>query len=267
VDEVDARDSLIEQYRRESNANVRWAINWAGQRIKAARDSGYTTIEAVLQYFQIDAEMRQQPGDANQEALLRKLQYDLEMNALRDQEASAKRRALGRMAKAGMLGLPGLLMAASSPNTAKIDELKLTNSLPQAPKRRIPPTRPADTDISLYVERLFNNPKPEKRAAAASDLAHLVNNPQALTHLARAFTQDRAPQVQEAAQQAGKLLYWNAVYWQMEQDGSLQAEIARRYQAQSPSADKDAAPPETPAQDITAILKQAEAAREKRKRR
>ena len=77
------------------------------------------------------------------------------------------------------------------------------------------------------MKRLRESLAPAAREQAALELSHL-NNPAALPYLAAAFALDPADKVRDAAQRAGKLLYWNALYWQMEQDGTLQAEIERR---------------------------------------
>jgi len=137
------------------------------------------------------------------------------------------------------------------------------------------PTHPTDGDIKIYVRRLHEEKDPAKRATAAQNIARLVNNPAALPDLAAAFIDDPAQAVKEAAQQAAKEIYWNAMYWEMEQDGRMKAEIERRggevKQATSTgmaalSQPRPAQPPEPKPGDIAKILKKAEAQREKRKR-
>jgi len=132
---------------------------------------------------------------------------------------------------------------------------------------------PSTADIKVWVKRLRESPSPADREKAAVELLTL-NNPAALPFLGSAFMSDSSPQVQAAAQRTGKLLYWGVLYWTMEQDGSMAEEIARRAAARGkPIPDvKGAAapqptPPEQPArseQDISAILRAAEAGRKRR---
>ncbi len=42
------------------------------------------------------------------------------------------------------------------------------------------------------------------------------------------FVSDESPKVRQAAQRYGKILYWSAVYWDMEQSGALAEEMQRR---------------------------------------
>jgi hypothetical protein len=86
---------------------------------------------------------------------------------------------------------------------------------------------------------------------------------------------DPSPQVQAAVQRVGKLLYWGVLYWTMEQDGSLAQEIAQRAAARGKtdpgrcktrdrSAARQPEQPARPEQDISAILRAAEAGRKRR---
>jgi hypothetical protein len=120
---------------------------------------------------------------------------------------------------------------------------------PQIGKQRIPPTRPADSDIKMIVRRLQDDLNPDKRRKAAIDLGSVSNNPAALPYLAQAFVEDSDRAVREAAQRSGKLIYWNVIYWEMEQSGALAQEIQRR---QAPAGKAATTPSEpSPAQPKT----------------
>jgi hypothetical protein len=246
LDEAAALDAVAAQYQAEADAKVKATLSWAGKRLHAARQAGFTTLDAIFQHFRINDEIHPPQDDAAQQELMRKLQYQMEMDALRQQEAAAGSKVVTRMARATMFGLPGLLMAAIPESTSlEVRSLEPVNQ----PRRRTPATRPADTDITMLLRRLAYETEWQKRARAASDLAVIINNPQSIPHLARAFVQDRSPQVREAAQSAAKLLYWNNIYWHMNEDGSLAAEIARR-SGKAPAAPEAPAPPvDAPAAD------------------
>jgi hypothetical protein len=143
---------------------------------------------------------------------------------------------------------------------------------------------PTSADVSVWVRRLREVASASAREQAAIELAQL-NNPAALPHLAAAFLGDTSPKVREAAERHGKLLYWNAIYWDMEQDGSMAAEIARRAAAmgkpQTPATalpdsgtpDSSGSPashppaPEPPPVDVGEILRKANEGRAARRRK
>ncbi|MBC8099975.1 MAG: hypothetical protein H7Y11_11080 [Armatimonadetes bacterium] len=102
-----------------------------------------------------------------------------------------------------------------------------TTSADQRSTRRVPSTEPTKTDIRVHVQRLLRGTEADTRRKAAITLGDL-HNPVALAGLAQAFAEDKAPLVREAAQFYGKRIYWGVLYWEMERDGSLLAEIARR---------------------------------------
>jgi hypothetical protein len=222
LDEAEALDAVAAQYRAESDAKVKAALGWAGKRLHAARQAGYKTIDAIFQHFRIEEEIHPPQMGSDEQELMRKLQFQMDMDALRHQESTAGKQVVNRMAGGMMFGLPGLMMGSMSNHTSlEVRSLEQVNQKP----RRTPPTRPADTDITMLLRRLSVETEWEKRARAASDLAVIINNPQAIPNLAKAFVQDRSEQVREAAQSAAKLLYWNHIYWHMDQDGTLSAEI------------------------------------------
>jgi hypothetical protein len=144
---------------------------------------------------------------------------------------------------------------------------------------RTPATLPSDSNISVWVKRLQQDPSVDKRKQAALELKNL-NNPLALFPLAKAFLNDSHPEVQQAAEQNGKILYWNILYYHMEKDGSLQAEINRRLTAagkkvKEASESSPAPGPVTPSTtetkpaepDISDILLKAELKKKKKRRR
>jgi hypothetical protein len=163
---------------------------------------------------------------------------------------------------------------------------------PQIGLTRTPPTAPSNTDIAVWIRRLREGQLPEQREQAAIQLCEL-NNPKALPHMAAVFIHDDTPKVQQAAQHYGKILYWRAVYWEMEQDGTLAEEMMRRAAAigktlktpktgaasmggtlppppgasQGQANPAQAAKPEEPPVDVGEILRKAQQAREQRKRR
>ncbi len=281
LEETRALGAVGQRYRAETDPAVREALAWAGQRLHAAHQAGYSTLNEIFRHFGIDREIanREDPAEAE---LMKKMQdsLDMELMKMRGDAATKKAGLTTAVAIGGALaGLPvgGMINAAMQPG-AEWAESNMGVNRPQIGVQRVPAAAPSTADITVWVRRLRESPDPAQRARAAGELATL-NNPAALPILAAAFVADRAPQVQQAAQRAAKLIYWNALYWQMEHDGSLAQEIARRAGAlgKAPTSPDAAQPGATPVQptppapppqqDINAILRQAEAARARRAKR
>lgn len=276
VDEVDAIPVLVNAFKSEQEPDVKQALAWAGKRLQAVRQSGYTTLEAIFKQFRIDRALAAEE-DERERRLLDQMKFKAEMEHVERQGDNLKQHLANTAVSTALFGLTGMMsgVAGAGPSGADFISSNLGNDRPQHGAQRIMPTRPTDADITIYVRRLREEKDPTKRVSAAQNLARLVNNPVALPDLAAAFIDDASQQVKEAAQQAAKEIYWNAVYWEMEQDGRMKAEIERRMgdvqQNAAPQNTSQAVPtpslaPQPKPADIASILRKAEAQREKRKR-
>lgn len=234
LDETRALETLRERYHAEPDENVRAAIAWAGRRLHDAQQAGYDTLNALYRYFNVDRELAKVRDEAEL-AMLRQMEQGLDTDLRRQLEDASKRRmtttlaaGIGGAMLAGPLG--GLAAARMAMGSGPLDASTGFDPRPHIGSQRTPPTRPTSDDISVWVKRLRESLAPVAREQAALELQHL-NNPAALPYLAAAFALDPADKVRDAAQRAGKILYWSALYWQMEQDGTLAAEIERRVAA------------------------------------
>lgn len=277
VEETQALDRLRALYPVETDEAVRGAMAWAGQRLYQARQAGYQTVDALCSHFGVDRAIEDMP-DATEAELMQRFQEQLDRDLLALKERMARHKAgmavamgvggallggasLGMMAMMGALQ-PGADVASSSLGA-------------RSPARRAPATKPSDTPIDVWVRRLRTAITPKGRAQAALELAQL-NNPRALPHLAAAFVGDEAPDVREAAERCGKVLYWSVLYWEMEQSGALATEMERRARALGKTlrredlgdaAVRPSAPLVDPAPvDVDEILRKAQQARNERKR-
>jgi hypothetical protein len=227
LQETLALDALAAAYRVENLHEVKSAIAWAGKRTNEAFKAGYTTLNAIFQYFHIDYEVESME-DPNERRLLAQMQHSSEMDTIHRSVNKAGNVMTGMALGAALMGSQGLVMGAMTGLTPGAEVLSSgLEPRPQLGKTRTPPTRPADTDIQIIARRLLDNASADKRRKAAIDLIS-INNPAALPHLAHAFVEDIDQGVRETAERAGKLIYWNAIYWQMEQDGAINAAIKRR---------------------------------------
>ncbi|MBN1680456.1 MAG: HEAT repeat domain-containing protein [Anaerolineae bacterium] len=289
LDEVRALETLRQMYENESDSAVRGAIAWAGKRLYQAQQAGYSTVDEVFRYFGIDREIENTPDIAEAE-MLKRMENAFDSDMTRMQERAGRKR-LGMAAAAGLgvgvvagasMGLGAALGAMGGPSSASSS----MDKRPQIGTSRTPATAPSKADFSVWLRRLREDASPGRREQAIIELKQ-INNPAALPHLAVLFVSDPSPKVRQAAQHFGKILYWSAVYWEMEQDGSLQQEMQRRAQAMGKSIMRtpteqssgppagslpggaSAPPPGGPSRpqepDAGKILRQAQSARRKRK--
>ncbi|HVO71657.1 MAG TPA: HEAT repeat domain-containing protein [Aggregatilineaceae bacterium] len=292
LDETLALDRLRERYHAETDPAVKEAIAWAGKRLYQAQQAGYSTVDEIFRYFGVDREIENMP-DATEAEMMKKLQDHLDRDLLNMQQRAAKRKAgmaaaaaLGGMmmggTSMGMMALSGAMQPGAEAASSSMDVR------PQIGTKRAPATAPSNASIDVWAKRLRDAAMPEMREQAALELSQL-NNPKALPFLAAAFVGDSAPKVRQAAQRHGKVLYWSTVYWEMEQDGSLVQEMARRAAEvgktiTAPGAAASDAPPtpgptaaaapsqpspgtEPPPVDVADILRKAKEGREARKRK
>jgi hypothetical protein len=289
LDETRALDALRRRYPVETDAAVRNAITWAGKRLYQAQQAGYSTINELFRYFNIDKEIENTPDEAEQE-LIDKLSDGLHRDLL-DMQERGHRKKVGMAVAAGLGGMmaggmgTGLTMMAGGLAAGADRVTSGMGERPQIGVSRTPPTAPSNVEIAVWVRRLHEGATPEQREQAAIQLSEL-NNPKALPHLAAVFVGDDSPKVREVAQRFGKILYWRAVYWEMEQDGSLAEEMVRRAAAMGkkikpPRVDPanmplppagglpagDAPQNAEPEVDVGEILRKAKQARKERKRK
>jgi hypothetical protein len=290
VDEVRALDALRARYAQETDPSVREAIGWAGKRLYQAQQAGYSTIAEIFRHFGVDREIESLPTDETEAELLRRMQsgFDRDLQQMQGRMMTRKAgmaaaAAIGGMAVGGTM-LGGMMLAGAMAPGAEVASSSLGERSMNG-TRRAPVTAPSNTPIDVWVRRLRESPKAEQREQAAIELAQM-NNPKALPFLAAVFLADAVPQVRQSAQKFGKILYWNMIYWEMEQDGSLFQEMQRRAtdmgkkvtinpdggikitgQGAAPDAAQPAKPAEPPQVDVSEILRKAQQARAERKRK
>lgn len=287
LDETQALDRLRERFAVEPDADVRNTIAWAGKRLYQAQQAGYSTLNEVFRHFGVDREIESAP-DAREAELMRQMQHNLDRDLMNMQTRATTRRA--GMAAAAAIGgtlaggLPLGMIAMSGAMAPGAEAASSSLGGGQRASTRAPAMAPSNADIAVWIKRLREAPNPDLRETAALELSQL-NNPKALPVLAAAFVNDESPKVRQAAQRFGKILYWSATYWEMEQDGTLAQEIERRAAELGKtikSAPSTAAPgtgplaqganpaanasPEPPV-DVSEILRKAQQARDSRKRK
>ncbi|GAB4572086.1 MAG: hypothetical protein Kow0077_10520 [Anaerolineae bacterium] len=285
VEETLALDALRKRYEEESLPDLKQTVLWAGRRIYAAQQRGFNTHDHVLHYFGVVREVEQMEDETEAE-LLKRMEQELHLEMIRRQRDATRTKnnmTAGVLAATAALGMAGLPVGGVSPGSllqagAEVASSNLGVNRPQIGRQRTPAMRPTNTDITVWLKKLANSADRKACIDACRQLVEL-NNPAALPHLARVFVSTDDPEIRQAAEEAGKRLYWNSIYWQMEQDGTLAEDIellkkmmgktSRTRSTERPPASPDsadAAPSSPPQEDLNEILRRAEEARAKRRR-
>lgn len=278
VEETRLLKPVRDQYLTETVPQVKSAIEWAGKRLYTAHQSGFDTLNALFEHFNLNREIANMASEAEAQ-LLKEMEQNLQVELMRRKQQSGQRNmGLSAAAAIGGTMIAGPLAgaaAAGSVFAASSSDILSSNLGPvrdQISTKRTPAPRPSDLDIKIWLKRLREDESPDSRKSAAIELGNL-NNPTALPYLAMAAIADPVPEVRDIAERFCKILYWSQLYWQMTQDGSIEQEIARRAAERgiNPAEVKSTPPPQPQPQakqeDIATILQKAQEAREKRKRR
>lgn len=278
VEETEALDALRTQFAAEQDLDVRNALQWAGRRVKAAAERGYTTLDALLTHYGVYKELREL-GDPDEAAKMRTIQNQMENDMLRGSiEEQERQQRWSNNASMGAIGLSLLAggggtlflgggMGTPAPN---VDFGPSGPSRTEIGAKRTPATKPSAADISRPLKKLREAPDALERRRAIVQIGEL-NNTAALPYLAQTAAQDPDEDVRKMAERWGKLIYWGAIYWQMEQDGSLETLMRKKgkelREKHGLTPDQTLPVQEAPLkqqEDLQDILRRAEEARRRR---
>jgi hypothetical protein len=224
LEETLALDVLSKMWTTESHPEVKQAISWAGSQINAAKQRGYSTAVEMAQAFRYDLALANEKEQEEQRKL-DQLQTNVGIEQLKQYGGTEDGRqtgdALRRAATAGLMGAAfgispsSTMMNMATPTGPTMTTLSDgTTSRPQIGKQKIVPPRPTDSNIAMWLKRLTDTDI-KMRTGAIIQLRDF-NNPTALGPLGMRFATDADPGVRQLAQQTGKMLYFNALYWQEE---------------------------------------------------
>ncbi len=224
VEESRLLETLKDAYPREPDPRVKERISWAGQRLQAARQRGYTPLEDVFRVFGIDDEIEHME-DENEAQVLR----SMEMRHSADLSQEKVRGSLrGAALKGGMGALAGGMLGSTAAASMMGHSGVVSPGESYQPKHvRLPAPVPTDSDFGVQLKRLQSDPDPKKRASAALDIMN-QNNPAGMVPLTEAYLQETDAAAQKGIERAVRQLYISALYYAMTQDGSVEKAIARR---------------------------------------
>ncbi|HVO43046.1 MAG TPA: HEAT repeat domain-containing protein [Aggregatilineales bacterium] len=267
VEEVEALPALRKMLPTETDAVVIEEIKRTGQVLWDAQQRGHSTDAGISVQFKLHLQKSQ--AEIEEEKKLASYKAQLESQMIRDKKDSTLR-TTGIALAAGVLGSVaggssvGIAAAMSTMSNVNVD-LGSGPERPQIGSEAIPPQRPSDSDITIWVKRL-KELDAQKRRTALIELRNL-NNPAALPHLAASYSTDPDPTVRDEARRSGKHIYYNWLYWELTQ-AAAQTPSNAPASTGTPAASQPPSPP-TPVttsnpQDVADILAKAEAARRAR---
>lgn len=270
VDEVRAIDALRKRYARESNHQMKQAMQAVGGQLAKVKREGHDTVEAICEQFNINKELQMLAG-ADDEAKIREIQKKTSHSKKDDDFNDQLWGAASGLVQGGAMAAG---MGAPMNNSLSIDlgsNLGNTSDVINQQNKRIPPVRPGNDDISMWIQRLMTEPDPDTRVNIIIQIANM-HNIAALPYLANVYWTDDDEQVKASAKKYGKLMYLNAIYWQMAQDGRMQQIIEEKAAKLGVTLSAEhmiQVEPTRPAhnQSVNDILAAAEAKRNKKNKR
>ncbi|HLY26477.1 MAG TPA: HEAT repeat domain-containing protein [Aggregatilineales bacterium] len=289
VEEVEALPVLREMLQWENHPAVVEEIKRTGRMLTEAQKRGHSTDAGIRAQFRLHLE--KSAAEIEDEKRMALARAQAEAQTIRDRKDSTAGKAgmaLAAGALASMVGgssFGASVVASSMGGAVSAAASSLGETRPQIGLQPIPPQRPSDHDIEIWLKRLKDS-DPQKRQTAVVELKGF-NNPRALPHLAMCYGSDPEPKLREEAQKAGKSIYYNWLYWERTQAIKQTQVLSQVPPASSPDATRTltqempavqaseasaAAKPvgiETPSdrQEIAEILERARAKREAREQK
>lgn len=261
LDEVDALGALGQAFTKETQPEVKKTLAWAGRRLREIKD--YNTLDQIWEYFEIWRELKITDAEyqRNAEYAARETErFNAEIESERRNWRIHSRQRMVRRSVSSLLNL------GSSRKARPAAAVYVDNGIPLV-KHRVLPVEPSDIDIRPHLQRLWAEPDPSRRMKKILTIRDL-NNTDALDAFADLFVNDPVEAVQQAAQQAGKHIYWNTLYWGLEKSGAMAREIevrAERMGLHISATNKGGDDEEQKTiQDIEALLKRGMEKRRKR---
>jgi len=238
LEETEALGILAQMWKSEQNSDVRQVVAWAGRQIHAAKQRGYTTIEAMAETFRVD--LGPDEKELEEKRKLSQIQTHINIEQTKLHGETDESRMMGSFTRnaamssaAGLvMGLGvGAMMAGLSPTINTSHSLSDgTTDNPTIGREPIIPPRPSDTPVNVWLKKL-DAPDPATRKQALIQLRDF-NNPAVLGPLAAHFIKESEPALQQLIQQVGKYVYFCALFWQ-DHDPNRNTERIKEIRTQS----------------------------------
>jgi len=243
VDEVQALNAIRSRIPREKSPKIRGELEATAGYLMRLLQNGYNTIAVICQQFNVYSDVLRSTDPGRFEVvfnMLRQLQVQRQVTGLQDKHMRASL----------------ILAARVIGDTSELNPAQAMKKL----KPRFPPTTPTNKDISKWVD-LLKSDKTLDRDQALFQLS-MSGNPAALQYMAHTYSTDPDQKIRDTAKRLGRKLYWNRIYYDMQQDGTLN-DIRYEF-AVALKLIEDNRRPEIKEESIAEILARAEEERSKR---
>ncbi len=217
VDEERALDAISARVPMEMDAKVEQDLKATGRYLNKLRQDGYSTVQAICEHFNVYSEVLTFADEEEFKEIHRMVL--LTTDKRKDEDVNNK-----AINTASML-IASRMMGASTVMGVKASILDLGSNIGSVTeamkkqKKRIRPTIPTQKDISRWIKLIKSDNASDRQEAIVQ--LNSAKNPAGLQYMAYAYANDDSERVRETAQRLGRILYWNSVYYQMEQDGTL----------------------------------------------
>ncbi len=267
VDEVRALQAIAQQVKVEDNPKVIQEFKAVGRHLQQLARDGYDTVEAICEHYNIYSDVLRHAGK-NEFKTIQNMATDF---------ANAKEKSLAKVAmkQATMLVVTRLVgvgntVSLSAPGVDMTSNLGSTEEAIEKQQRRIRPTIPTDKDFSRWAKMLKSSDADEREQALVQ--MNVSKNPKSLQYMAHSHYNDPEERVRFRAKQLGRSIYWNTIYYEMEQSGRIEKimqDFALSLGITLPedvTSTQEMPMPEIAQESIADILAKAEKSRKKRRR-
>lgn len=269
VDETRALTALQQRAEREEVSAVRLEMRQIAVGLNAIKRQGYHTVNEICEYFGVYYDLYEVAAKKEAERLKQVENAEGQQQEQTGALGDAALRAAGT-AMASQLGSGVALEVAMGSPPGAASNLPNVNEQIAKRKKRAPAQRPGTGEVRIWGKRLADSGNPQQREKIMQEL-NSINNPDALPYFAKVYFDDTDEWVRSQAKRYGKLLYWRALYWDMEQSGVINEILHKKAAELGVPVPKIITEHEqlrpTDTQDIQSILAKAEESRRRREER
>lgn len=269
VDEVRALDAISERVPMEMDTKVEQELKATGRYLNKLKRDGYDTVQAICEYFNVYSEVltfadEEEFKEIHRMVLLttdKRKDDDTNDKVINNASMLIASRTIGAST---VMGVKSAVLDLSS-NVGSVAEAM------QKQKKRVRPSIPTQKDISRWVKLIKSDNASDRQEAIVQ--LNSAKNPAGLQYMAYAHANDESERVRETAKRVGRMLYWNSVYYAMEQDGTIKqimddfAESLGIVLPDDVTSTQEIPMPPAADEDIADILARADKLRKKRGQR
>lgn len=267
VDEVRALNAIAQQVKVEENPKVAQEFRAVGRHLQQLARDGYDTVEAICEHYNIYSDVLRHAGK-NEFKTIQNIATDF-ASQKDDSLANVAMKQATMVVLTRLVGI-GNTVSLSVPGVDMTSNLGSVAEIMEKQQRRIRPTIPTENDFSRWAKMLKSDDA-DKREQALVQM-NVSKNPKSLQYMAHSHYKDSEERVRFRAKQLGRSLYWNTIYYEMEQNGTIE-KIMQTFALsmgidlpEDVSATQEMPMPEIAQESIADILVKAEKSRKKRRR-